>query len=280
MSGSSFALASIIVSTYNRPDALELVLLRLDEQTIDAFEVVVADDGSTAETAEVIERLKGRVRYVLKHVWQEDSGFRAARARNVAVLQSKGDYLLFLDGDCLPVPDFVETHRWLSERGWWVRGNRVDLVADLTARVMAHELSVTKWPLWRWAIALTLREAHGVAPLIRYRAQAFRKGRRRRWAGAKTCNLGIWRDDFLLVDGLDESYVGYGREDSDLVIRLINAGVHRKEGRHAVPVVHLWHPSADRLYFERNDALMNEVLESGAVRARCGISRHMGDNPG
>lgn len=280
MSGSSFAHASIIVSTYNRPDALELVLLRLDEQTIDAFEVVVADDGSTAETAEVIERLKGRVRYVLKHAWQEDSGFRAARARNVAVLQSKGDYLLFLDGDCLPLPDFVETHRWLSERGWWVRGNRVDLGADLTARVMAHELSVTKWPLWRWAIALTLREAHSVAPLIRYRAQAFRKGRGRRWAGAKTCNLGIWRDDFLLVDGLDESYVGYGREDSDLVIRLINAGVYRKEGRHAVPVAHLWHPFADRLYFDRNDALMNEVLESGAVRARCGISRHMGDNPG
>ena len=134
--------------------------------------------------------------------------------------------------------------------------------------------------LWRWAIALTLRKARGVAPLIRYRAQAFRKGRRRRWAGAKTCNLGIWRDDFLLVDGLDESYVGYGREDSDLVIRLINAGVHRKEGRHAVPVVHLWHPFADRTHFDRNDALMKEVLESGAARARCGISRHMDDNPG
>ena len=148
MSGSSFALASIIVSTYNRPDALELVLLRLDEQTIDAFEVVVADDGSTAETAEVIERLKGRVRYVLKHVWQEDSGFRAARARNVAVLQSKGDYLLFLDGDCLPLPDFVETHRWLSERGWWVRGNRVDLVADLTAHPRLVGNGLLKTPLF------------------------------------------------------------------------------------------------------------------------------------
>ncbi len=279
MSGSSFAFASVIVSTYNRPDALRLVLLGLDEQDIDAFEVVVADDGSTKETAEIIERLRGRVRYRLKHAWQEDRGFRAARARNLGVLQAEGDYLIFLDGDCVPLRDFVRGHRWLSGRGWWVPGHRVELGAGLTEQVLTQGLPVTRWPLWRWAIAKYRGQADRTVAALRLRTQVFRKRRPHKWKGAKTCNLGIWRDDFMRVDGMDESYVGYGREDSDLVIRLINAGVYRKEGRCATPILHLWHPDQDRSAWGANDALLSEALESGVTRARRGISQHMSNEP-
>ena len=274
MSRDFFQYASVVVPTYNRPDALEAVLLSLAEQTCDDFEVVVADDGSTGETAQAIARLRDTVGYDLKHARQEDDGFRAARVRNLGSLATEGDYIIFLDGDCLVLPDFIETHRWLAERGWWVRGHRVDLNEGLTRRVLARETEVTGWPLWRWAIARAMGQVHRVGPLVRYRAQAFRKGRSHRWAGARSCNLGIWRDDFVAVDGFDESYVGYSREDSDLVIRLINNGVLRKEGKNAVSVIHLWHLLETRAHFERNDELMREVLESGATRARSGLSQH------
>jgi glycosyltransferase involved in cell wall biosynthesis len=276
----SRGLTSIIVTTYNRPDALRRVLLDLDRQGSDTFEVVVADDGSTHETADMIADLRGRVGYRLKHAWQEDEGFRAARVRNLAVLQSEGDYLVFLDGDCIPLEGFVEGHRWLAERGWWVRGTRVGLRPEFTERVLREGLSVTDWGLARWVVASLRGDAGGPVPLARFRTQAFRKRRPRRWQGARTCNLAMWRDDFMRVDGFDESYTGWGREDSDFVVRLINAGVYRKEGRHAVPVLHLWHPSHLQGGLETNDALLSEVIDRGAVRARIGVSRLQGKSAG
>ena len=275
----SSGLTSIIVATYNRPDALRFVLLELDRQSSDAFEVLVADDGSSRETAEMIAGLRDRVGYRLKHVWQEDEGFRLARIRNLAVLEAEGDYLVFLDGDCIPLRDFVAAHRWLAETGWWVRGTRVALRRDFTDRVLSEELAVADWPLPRWVVASLRGNVGGPAPLARFRIQAFRKRRPRRWQGARGCNIAVWRDDYLRVDGSDESYAGWGREDSDLVIRLINAGVYRKEGRHAVPVLHLWHPSASQSSLESNDALLSQTIDRGAVRARVGLSSHLSNKP-
>jgi glycosyltransferase involved in cell wall biosynthesis len=275
----SSGLTSIIVATYNRPDALQRVLLALDRQSSDAFEVVVADDGSSRETADTIAGLRDRVGYRLKHVWQEDEGFRLARIRNLAVLESEGDYLVFLDGDCIPLRDFVEAHRWLAEPGWWVRGTRVALRREFTERVLREELNVAGWPFARWVVASVRGDAGGPVPLARFRTQAFRKRRPRRWQGARGCNIAVWRDDYMHVDGSDESFTGWGREDSDLVVRLINAGVLRKEGRHAVPVVHLWHPSYSHSSFESNDALLNETIDQGVVRARLGISSHLRQQP-
>ncbi len=275
-----FDYASVIVPTYNWPEALRRVLLELDRQTTDAFEVVVGDDGSAEETRETIETLKGQVGYTLKHAWQPDEGYRAARARNNAVLQAEGDYLIFLDGDCLPLRAFVEAHRWLSEEGWWVRGTRVNLRERLTARVLAEDIPIAEWPLWRWVIAGMRNEAARITPRFVFRTRAFRKTRPRKWLGARTCNMGVWRDDFMRVDGLDESFVSYGDEDHHLVARLINAGVLRKDGGHGVPpVLHLWHPESHKSSFEGRSSMLSDVIERGTVRARSGISQHMPSGP-
>jgi glycosyltransferase involved in cell wall biosynthesis len=275
----SRGLTSIIVTTYNRTNALRRVLLDLDRQASDAFEVVVADDGSTGETADTIAYLRDRVGYRLKHAWQEDEGFRVARARNLGVLESEGDYLIFLDGDCIPLKGFVEGHKFLAEPGWWVRGTRVSLRREFTERVLREEVNVVDWPLARWVVASVQRDTGGPVPLARFRTQAFRKRRPKRWLGAMSCNLAMWREDFMRVDGFDESYIGGYREDSDLVIRLINTGVLRKEGRHAAPVVHLWHPSTSGYSRESNDALLSETIETGSTRARLGISSHLRQQP-
>ena len=126
-------LISVIVTTYNREDALAAVLRSLAPQTDADFEVIVADDGSGPGTAALIEAWKAKVGHRVVHVWHEDNGFRAAEIRNRAILASRGAYCIFLDGDCIVRPDFVATHRRLAERGWFVTGNRILLSPALTS---------------------------------------------------------------------------------------------------------------------------------------------------
>ncbi len=133
-------LISVIVTTYNREDALEAVLRSLARQTDRDFEVVVADDGSGPATAKLIEAWKAKVGHRLEHVWHEDRGFRAAEIRNRAILASRGAYCIFLDGDCIVRPDFVAIHRRLAEPGWFVTGNRILLSRELTAKVLREKL--------------------------------------------------------------------------------------------------------------------------------------------
>ena len=270
----TFQFASVIVSTYNRPDALRMILLAFEDQTDRDFEVVIAADGSTDETRRVIDEARRFARYPLKHVWQEDRGWRISRAHNLAALQATGDYYIFVDGDCLPVPRFVADHRWLAEPGWWVRGTRAYLSRELTAKALANQVKIWRWPLARWLAIRSNRQVRDPLPLVRLRVGLFRKRQPRKWEGAITGNLGVWAEDYHRIDGSDEIYKGWGRDDSDLVVRLIRAGVYRKEGRFAAPVIHLWHPESDRSRLNENERLLQETLQADRITARVGLSSH------
>jgi glycosyltransferase involved in cell wall biosynthesis len=271
--------SSVIVSTYNSPVALEAVLLALNEQDRSDFEVIVADDGSTGDTAIMAEGLQSRLNYPFKLVRQEHRGFRAARARNQAALQAAGDYLIFLDGDCLPFSDFIEAHARFAEPARFVSGNRIFLSQAFTERVLREGLEVTRWSKRAWVAPRLRGDVNRISPLLRLRLGPLRFVRRRRWRGAKTCNLGMWRSDFFEVDGFDESYMGWGHEDADLVARLIHAGILRKDARFAIPVLHLWHPQVDRSGLEENVGRLENVLKTRAVKARLGISHHEVEAP-
>ena len=143
-------LISVIVTTFNREDALDAVLRSLAEQSDSDFEVVVADDGSEPATAKVVERWKANSGRRIEHVWHPHRGFRAAEIRNRAILAARGAYCIFLDGDCIVRRDFVATHRRLAERGWLVTGNRVLLSRQLTMRVLREGWTPETWGFGRW----------------------------------------------------------------------------------------------------------------------------------
>jgi glycosyltransferase involved in cell wall biosynthesis len=147
------AKTSVIISTYNRPDALAAVLEGFRNQSKTDFEVVIADDGSTQDTADLIGHLARQMPFAVRHVWQEDKGFRAAAARNRAIAASSGDYLIFVDGDCIPFPDFITTHLRLAESGLFVAGNRILMNPSFTRRVLAEELPVHSWAVLKWVYA-------------------------------------------------------------------------------------------------------------------------------
>jgi glycosyltransferase involved in cell wall biosynthesis len=264
---------SVIVTTYRREDALDAVLRSLARQSDPDFEVIVADDGSGPETAALVERRKGQFGHRLAHVWHEDRGFRAAEIRNRAVLAARGAYCVFLDGDCIVRADFVAAHRRLAEPGWFVAGNRVLLSAEETARVLRESDEPERWGLPCWLLARLGGRVNRLAALARLPLGALRRLRAASWQGARSCNLAIWRADLDRVDGFDADYSGWGKEDSDIAVRLLHAGVRRKDGNFAVGVIHLWHREADRGRLSDNEGRLARVLESGdRVRARRGLS--------
>jgi glycosyltransferase involved in cell wall biosynthesis len=265
-------LISVIVTTYDREDALDAVLQSLSRQGDRQFEVVIADDGSGPDTAAVIASWKPRLGVGLSHVWQEHRGFRAAEIRNRAILACQGDYCVFLDGDCIVRPDFVAAHRRLAERGWFVTGNRVLLSADLTTAVLRERLEPATWGLAAWIAKRRGGGVNRLTALLRLPLGPLRKLVSRQWQGARSCNLAVWRSDLERIDGFDASFAGWGREDSDLVVRLLHAGVRRKDGRFATGVLHLWHAEADRAKLAVNQARLETAMRDRRMQADRGLS--------
>ncbi len=265
-------LISVIVTTYNRADALEAVLRSLARQTDQDFEVVVADDGSAAATAQLVEAWKAKIGHRLEHVWHEDRGFRAAEIRNRAILAARGAYYIFLDGDCIARPDFVATHRRLAAPGWFVTGNRILLSSSLTAQVLREKLTPETWSFAGWLVERWRGGVNRLSALLRLPIGPLRRLRQRAWRGARSCNLAIWRSDLDRVDGFDADYSGWGKEDSDIIVRLLHAGVRRKDGVFATGVLHLWHAEADRSRLVENERKLSDIIASDNIRAQRGLS--------
>lgn len=267
---------AVIVTTYNRPDALAAVLAAYEAQTDRDFELVVADDGSTSETAAVVQAYQHRSRAPVRHVWQEDRGFRAAAIRNRAAAATMADYIIFTDGDCIPSRQFVQAHKRLAEPGYFLGANRVLLSGRGTQRVLEGQLPIHEWGWARWGLAWARRDVNRLLPLLALPDGSFRKWESGRWKGIKTCNLSLWRSDLIRVNGLDESYEGWGLEDTDLVVRLLRSGVKHKTARYAAPVFHLWHREQARAGLDENQKRLDRVLQSQGTQAVAGLNRYLG----
>jgi glycosyltransferase involved in cell wall biosynthesis len=265
-------LVSVVVTTYNREDALDAVLRALARQSDKNFEIVIADDGSRPETARVVETWRSRLAMPLKHVRHEHHGFRGGEIRNRGIRASSGEICIFLDGDCLAGADFVAAHRRLAEPGWFVTGNRILLSRELTQSILAEGLAAETWTFAAFAHQRLRGGINRLSPTLRLPLGPLRKLHRASWEGAQTCNLAVARGDIDRIDGFDCAYTGWGLEDSDLVVRLLHAGVRRKDGRFATGVLHLWHAQNDRSQLPANRIRLDEVISSDRVRASRGLS--------
>jgi glycosyltransferase involved in cell wall biosynthesis len=265
-------LISLVVSTYNRPDALGACLRSLVGQSDRNFEIVVADDGSGPATLDVIKAWAAEAGVPVCHAWQQDRGFRLAEIRNRAIAESSGAYVVFLDGDCIARPDFVAAHRALAEPGFFIGGNRVLLSQALTQDILGQDLEPELWSLGTWAMRRARGDVNRLLPLLNLPLGPLRKRLATEWEGVRGGNFAFWRADLERVDGFETSFIGWGLEDSDIVIRMIRAGVKRKDGRFATGVLHLWHQEADRSELAANRARLEDLLKSDRVRALRGLA--------
>ena len=265
---------SVIVTTYNRPKALNCVLASLAMQSVLPLEIIIADDGSTAETKELIESWQAKMSCQLLHIWQDDQGFRAASARNKGVAASRGEYLVFLDGDCIVFTDFIARHITLAEHGQMVIGSRLLCSPILTDQIEQFQAFPIAWGLGDWVKARWQNKVNRIFPLIRLPNMALRKCRGLKWRGVRTFNLAVWRQDFCAVNGFDELFQGWGHEDADLAVRLIHAGVKRKDGQFALPVLHLWHHESNRQQETKNMQRLQNRINSRQILADIGLNQY------
>ncbi|MGB0663340.1 MAG: glycosyltransferase family 2 protein [Pontibacterium sp.] len=265
---------SLIITTYNWPLALDRVLASVMDQEVPCQQVVIADDGSTGDTKVCIEQWRSDFEakgVELTHVWQPDEGFRASAIRNKAAAAATGEYLVYIDGDCVIRPRFIAQHQRLAKQGWFVAGNRVLLSKAYSHEVITHGLAPHK---------LSVKECYKVEinrprSLKELPLGPLRYANPKRWKGVKTCNLGVWKQDLERVNGFDESFVGWGYEDSEFAIRLLRAGVKCASGKFATTVMHLWHNEHDRSGHDENYARLMESMNSDHIRAHQGLDQYL-----
>jgi glycosyltransferase involved in cell wall biosynthesis len=253
---------SVIVTTYNNPRALALVFAALARQTIQDFELLVADDGSAPETAALVARHAARSRAPVRHVWHPDRGFRKCTITNQAILAAAGDYLVFFDGDCLPPARCLETHLAAARPGSYLAGGKLPLLQplgdSLTVDQVERGILDTVGPWWL-QVGKRRRLLLSRLPLLRDLMDR-RVPRQPSWRGE---NSSAFAADLHRIGGFDERFT-YGYEDADLGHRLQAAGIRGRSVRYSAPVFHLEHArpyvkpdevAANRALYERNRAL-------------------------
>lgn len=263
---------SLIVSTYNWPEALDLVLNSVFHQRRLPDEVLIADDGSRAPTAEVVRNWAARMPVPVYHLWQEDDGYRLARSRNRALAAASGDYVITLDGDMVLDPHFTEDHERAAEPGWFVQGPRAHASAQGTAR-MVKQRSIRFG-----ALHPGMRRRH-LALRNLWLARRYTRDyvTMRRIRG---CNQAFWRSDLLAVNGYEERMVGWGPEDKECATRLLNLGVRGREVRFMAVACHLEHVSRETTGVTPNDLLLEATIRERKTRCELGVDQHLAEFAG
>ncbi len=263
--------AAVVISTYNRPKALDLVLEGLSRQQVKARQIVVGDDGSTNETHEVIERWKSRGLPV-EHCWHEDRGYRKSVIMNQAVRAVTQSLCIFTDGDCVPLEGFVRDHVRYAEPGFILAGPRMLGDQALTQSLESGEDTCLGRSFLWWVEQRLRGRVNRLLPLIHLPDGAWRKSSPRKWEWVRGCNFSVETEHVWRVGGFEENLFGWGPDDSDIAVRMINAGVRVKSLRFAAPVLHLWHQEESRVTLEQNLAYLHAALAEQRTRAAAGFS--------
>lgn len=255
--------ASIIISTYNQPLWLQKVLWGYEVQTEKDFEIVIADDGSTSETKQLIDDFIKNSHLNIAHVWQEDEGFRKTKILNKAILKAQSDYLIFTDGDCIPRRDFVEIHLRMSSLGCFLSGGCFRLPKSISDLISQDYITEQLCFDAQWLLDRGLKKTFKLNKLTAYGRKAwFLNTFTPTKATFDGMNASGWKQDILDINGFDER-MQYGGEDRELGERLMNKGIHFLQARYSVICVHLYH---ERPYKNQKSLDFNKNIRSQTKR--------------
>jgi glycosyltransferase involved in cell wall biosynthesis len=259
--------SALLIATYNWTEALELVLKSALMQTVLPSEILIADDGSNQATKLLIEDFQKKTPIPIAHIWQEDKGFRKAKILNKAIAQTKADYIIQIDGDCIMHKNFIEDHINAAQKKVYLYGSRVNILPQFVSLVFQKKR--INFNLFSKEIKNKTRTLHipFLSNLYKTHDSISKKFR--------GCNVSYWRQDFIAVNGYNENFEGWGREDSDLVIRMSNNGVKAKRLRYAGIVYHLYHKTNSKENIELNDTLQLETISKKIIKTPNGIDKYL-----
>lgn len=258
---------SIIISTYNWPHALQLSLNSLLKQTILPSEIIIADDGSTDETKKVVLDFSKKTSIPVIHCWQEDKGFRLSLIRNKALANCNYEYVIQIDGDIICHQKFIEDHLYYSEKGYFLCGRRCKLeIEDTTKSIETNTLVLTSKSLnsnklhykKRISLIFKILKSNLINPLIK--------------TGVQGCNMSFWLEDVTAINGYNNDFEGWGKEDDELVLRLNRYGLKRRTLKFGAIAYHLMHEARDLKNLNINEALLEKIEKNETVKTTKGIA--------
>jgi glycosyltransferase involved in cell wall biosynthesis len=257
---------SLIISTYNQPQFLRLALLSALEQTRLPDEIIIADDGSRQETADVVAEIKKNVppQVKLMHVWQEDDGYRLTCSLNNAAAASSGEYLIIIDGDCFVEQHFIEDHIFFAEKNHFVCGTRVNIRPKRKEYIL--RTGNRKITFFSWG---TSKKPHAIR-------SHFLAGFRKK-GGMAGANFAVWRSDYEKVNGFNERLINFSGCDYELFSRLQSSGVIAKKMAHLGIAYHFDHPLTKRVRWNDGTGqvsdLMRKIREEETEHCENGLNR-------
>ncbi len=241
--------ASVIISFYNKIEYLKLVLAGFEIQTEKNFEIIIADDGSEQSVVDELSRIINNYPFRIKHLWQEDQGFRKNKILNKSILASESDYLIFIDGDCVPHSRFVEGHLQNKESNTILSGRRVNLSEKITNSLSEQKVreKFLERNLFRLALDGIFGKSLDVEKGIYLENKSLLKFFNRKTRGLLGCNFSLHKESILSINGFDERYQAPSiGEDSDVQFRLELNGYRTKSLNHIAVQYHLYHKLQDR----------------------------------
>lgn len=258
---------SLLISTYNWPEALELVLMSVENQSESPDEILIADDGSRKETKACILEFQKKITVPIRHFWHEDKGFRKAIILNQAIAGATGDYLIQVDGDCILHKDFVRDHKALAQPNVYLFGSRVNIKKEFLPELFQSQK--IGFGFFHKGIKKRTRNLRVPVLSTQYKiTDAFSDKMR-------GCNVSFWRKDVIAVNGYNEEFEGWGREDSELILRMMNNGVLGRRLRYRGIVYHIWHKTENQNRFEINDGLQEKTLREKSKWCDKGIDKYL-----
>jgi glycosyltransferase involved in cell wall biosynthesis len=262
---------ALVISTYNRPNALLLTLESVMHQSQMPSEIVIADDGSSPETTILIEKYCTQIPVPLIHCWHPDNGFQLAMIRNKAIALSSSEYIISIDGDLILHKHFIRDHMRTSEHGCFIQGSRVLLSEQLTAQI-EKDNSIPKLDWLSKGIKNRLNAIYN--PIISHWLSK-KQRKTDHMEGVRGCNMAFWRNDYVAVNGFNEDISGWGREDSELVVRFKNQEIQRKNLKFGGIVWHLFHIERSRESLSQNDAVLEKAICQRLSKCQNGINKYL-----
>lgn len=251
---------SLLISTYNWHKALDLCLKSILRQTVFPEEIIIADDGSTQETKQIIDKFRTIYSGKIKHIWHEDSGFKLAEIRNKGLLEATGDYIVQIDGDVILHPNFIEDHKNFAKENSFIKGRRSMIGKEKTEELLnQNSVSIS------FLSKDLKRREHGIR--IAFYNSLFSSKEENSADGVMGSNMAFWRKDFVKANGYNNGLKGWGAEDKELAQRFVNLGLKKRKLKFAGIQYHLFHNESDK---SKHDAQM-EVIEAlkSSKKTRC-----------
>lgn len=264
---------TLLITTYNRPDALEAVLTSVEHQVVKPDQVIVADDGSGEKTLQVIQKFQNKWSIPLVHSWHEDKGFRLAESRNKGLSFVENEYLIMIDGDIVLHPFFVKDHIYHAKKGYFLQGGRALLTEELTTKILQTPEKYNTFRYFqsglesRFEKRLTTFRCIFLSELWKKESQDLK--------AIRGCNMSFFYEDIVKVNGFNSDFVGWGREDSEFVVRLFNIGIKRYNIKYAAIAYHLYHREESRDSLPENDKILEDSIKYKKTKCQNGLNKFM-----